>query len=282
MDSISLFGLSFPLLPLLILSALLLMSGLNRWPKWRVAGFSDAVLLRLLLSLIAARLVFISQHLASYQGQWLQLFDIRDRGFDGYSLLLVFSLLLMHYAYKTVPARRLLLLAVPLAMAWIGGGYAVYRSYYPIPTAWPTLTFHDLQGQPQRFSDGPGQHQFTLVNLWASWCPPCRAEMPVLLQAQQQYPHGRFILLNQGETQQQIQQFLQQEALEFNTVWLDPNSTMGRWLGQQALPATLIFDQHGKLVDGHSGVLSRAKLAEKLQAFPVQSPAITSAEATPL
>lgn len=244
------------------------MSVLNRWYKFRVAGFSDAILLRLLLSLVAARLVFISQHVASYQGQWLQLIDIRDRGFDGYSLLLVFSLLLMHYAYKVVAVRQLLLLALPVAMLWIGGGYTLYRSYHPLPETWPTLAFVDLQGQPQTFHNAPKQHQFTVVNLWASWCPPCRAEMPVLLQAQTQYSHGRFILLNQGETQLQIQQFLQQESLEFNAVWLDPNSTMGRWLGQQALPVTLIFDQHGTLVDGHAGVLSAAKLAQKLQQFP--------------
>lgn len=269
MDSVSIFGLSFPLLPLLILSALLLMSVLNRWSKFRVAGFSDAILLRLLLSLGVARLVFISQHLASFQGQWLQLIDIRDRGFDGYSLVLVFSLLLMQYAYKTVPARRLLLLAIPVAMLWIGGGFSWYRLYNPLPTTWPALLFSDLQGQQQRMSEGlhPVPPSFTLVNLWASWCPPCRAEMPVLMQAEQHYPRGRFILLNQGETTQQVKQFLQQHGLQFNAVWLDQNGTMGRWLGQQALPVTLIFDQQGKLVDGHAGVLSSAMLAEKLQNF---------------
>lgn len=267
MDSVSILGLSFPLLPLLMLSALLLMSALNRWPKFRVAGFSDAILLRLLLSLVVARLVFISQHFSSFQGQWLQLIDIRDRGFDGYSLVLVFSLLLMQYAYKMVPARRLLLLAVPLAMVWIGGGFSLFRIYHPMPTTWPTLVFSDLQGQQQRFSDvlPLTKPSFTLVNLWASWCPPCRAEMPVLMQAQQQYPQGRFILLNQGESTQQVEQFLQQEALEFNAVWLDQHRLMGRWLGQQALPVTLIFDQQGKLVDGHAGVLSSAMLAKKLQ-----------------
>jgi len=263
-DSISLFGLSFPLLPLLMLSALLLLAVLNRWPKVRVAGFSDAILLRLLLSLVAARVVFISQHFSSYQGQWWQLLDIRDRGFDGYSLLLVFSLLLMHYAYKVVTARRLLLLAIPLTLLWMGGGYTVYRHYHPLPDQWPTLVFSDLQAQPQRFSDDPTQYRFTVVNLWASWCPPCRAEMPVLQQAEQQYPDGRFILLNQGEAPSQIKQFLQQEGLTFRFVWQDPNSTMGRWLGQQALPVTLIFDAEGKLVDGHAGVLSAAMLADKL------------------
>ncbi len=269
MDSLNIFGLSLPLLPLLMLSALLLMSVLNQLQKIAVPEFSDAILLRLLLSLLAARLVFVGQHLSQYQGQWLQLIDIRDRGFDGYSLVLLFSILLMHYAYKTVAARRLLLLAVPVAMLWIGGGYTVYRFYHPLPSEWPAIAFFDLQAQQRRFADGalPASHRFTVVNLWASWCPPCRAEMPVLMQAQQQYPQGRFILLNQGETRQQVAQFLQQQALVFPDVWLDPNRAMGRWLGQQALPVTLVFDEHGQLVDGHAGVLSSAKLADKLQAL---------------
>jgi thiol-disulfide isomerase/thioredoxin len=267
-DSISLFGLSFPLLPLLMLSALFILAMLNRWQRVSVTGFSDAILLRLLLSLLVARLVFVSQHFSSYQGQWLEWFDIRDRGFDGYSLLLVFSLLLMHYAYKVVTARRLLLLAIPLTLLWMGGGYTVYRHYHPMPERWPTLVFSDLQAQPQRFSDDPTQYRFTVVNLWASWCPPCRAEMPVLMHAQQQYSNGRFVMLNQGENNLQITQFLQQHQLKFDTVWLDTHSTMGRWLGQQALPVTLIFDADGQLIDGHAGVLSSAKLAEKLQGIP--------------
>jgi len=267
MDSVSVLGLSLPLLPVLIATGLLLLSGLNHLPRFRIAGFTDAILLRLLLSLAVARLIFVIQHFASYQGQWLQLFDLRDRGFDGYSLLLVFSLLVMHYAYKTVPARRLLSVAVPVAMLWIGGGFNLYRSYYPLPQQWPDLVFHDLQGQPQRLSDAA--YPFTVVNLWASWCPPCRAEMPVLQQAQQDYPQGRFVLLNQGEGQQQIQQFLQQQGLRFTSVWQDPSRTMGRWLGQQALPVTLIFDAEGQLVDGHAGLLSSAMLSNKLQGLAI-------------
>lgn len=248
-----------------MLSALLVVAALNRWPGMQVAGFSDAILLRLLLSLAVARLVFVSQHVASYQGQWRQVVDIRDRGFDGYSLLLVFSLLLMHYGYKEVAARKLLRWAIPLVLLWVGSGYTLYRHYHPLPERWPTLVFEDLQGQPQRFADDPKPYRFTVVNLWASWCPPCRAEMPVLQQAAQQYPAGRFILLNQGEDLAQIKRFLQQEGLEFNTLWQDPSNSMGRWLGQQALPVTLIFGPDGQLVDGHTGVLSHATLAEKLR-----------------
>ncbi|MBU2425246.1 MAG: TlpA family protein disulfide reductase [Gammaproteobacteria bacterium] len=273
MDSLNIFGISLPLLPLLIVSAMMLMSLVNRWQKNPVVGFSDAILHRLLLSLVAARLGFVAQHLPQYQGQWLQVVDIRDRGFDSYSLMLVFSLLLMQYAYLQVAARRVLLLSLPVAMLWIGASFTVYRFYHPMPTQWPSMTFQTLQGQQLRLSDrtttltrpATDTTGFTVVNLWASWCPPCRAEMPVLIQAQQQYPQGRFILLNQGETQQQVEQFLQQQGLEFHAVWLDPQRTMGRWVGQQTLPLTLVFDQHGKLIDGHAGLLSSAMLADKLQ-----------------
>jgi thiol-disulfide isomerase/thioredoxin len=39
-----------------------------------------------------------------------------------------------------------------------------------------------------------------VINIWATWCPPCRREMPVLQQAQHDYPHVTFLFVNQGET----------------------------------------------------------------------------------
>lgn len=279
METITLAGFSLPLLPLLLLSSWLLLSLMNKLKRPSVPGFSDALLTRLLLSLLLSRLVFIGQHLGAYQADWWQLLDIRDRGFDGHSFLLVLSLLLLHYGYQQRQARALLWLGLPLVLLWVAGSFTLYRHYYPLPTGAPTYRFQTLAGQQQQLSALLAQRKagFTVVNLWASWCPPCRAEMPLLMQSQAEYPQGQFILLNQGETATEVTQFLQQHQLQFQQVWLDPNRQFGRWLGQQALPLTLIYDQHGNLVDGHAGVLSKAQLAAKLAPFRVgASPASNS------
>lgn len=266
METLTLFGVSLPLLPLLLLSSWLLLSLMNKLKRPAVTGFSDALLVRLLLSLLLARLVFILQHLSVYQADWWQLLDIRDRGFDGHSFLLFVSLLLLQYGYQQRQARALLWLGLPLVLGWVAGSFALYRHYYPLPTGAPAYSFQTLSGEKQQLSTLLAQRKaaFTVVNLWASWCPPCRAEMPLLQQSQADYPQGQFILLNQGETAAEVAQFLQQHQLQFQQVWLDPNRQFGRWLGQQALPLTLIYDQQGKLVDGHAGLLSKAMLAAKL------------------
>jgi thiol-disulfide isomerase/thioredoxin len=189
--------------------------------------------------------------------------------------------LLLHYGYRQRQARALLWLGLPLVLVlvWVAGSFALYRHYYPLPTGSPGYRFQTLSGQQQQLSALLAQRKadFTVVNLWASWCPPCSAEMPLLMQSQAEYPQGQFILLNQGETAAEVTQFLQQHQLQFQQVWLDPNRQFGRWLGQQALPLTLIYDQHGNLVDGHAGVLSKAQLAAKLAPFRVgASPASNS------
>lgn len=116
METLTLFGVSLPLLPLLLLSSWLLLSLMNKLKRPAVTGFSDALLVRLLLSLLLARLVFILQHLSVYQADWWQLLDIRDRGFDGHSFLLFVSLLLLQYGYQQRQARALLWLGLPLVL----------------------------------------------------------------------------------------------------------------------------------------------------------------------
>lgn len=103
-----------------------------------------------------------------------------------------------------------------------------------------------------------------VLNLWASWCAPCRREMPVLEQAQAQYPRVAIVLLNQGESAQQAQAFLEREGLSLENVLLDPMSTTLKAVGSRGLPTTLFFDAQGRLVDSHLGELSMASLRHKL------------------
>src|SRR5690606_40886240 len=64
-----------------------------------------------------------------------------------------------------------------------------------------SLALTKLEGGEVRLPTFIGQP--TVVNLWATWCPPCRREMPVLRDAQQRYPDIAFIFANQGESAEQ-------------------------------------------------------------------------------
>ena len=106
-----------------------------------------------------------------------------------------------------------------------------------------------------------------VVNLWASWCPPCRREMPVLAAAQQSDPEARFVFVNQGEDGTTAGNFLRSARLDLHYVLLDPSAGFGREVGSTALPTTLFYDASGRLVDTHLGELSVGALAKKLNQF---------------
>ncbi|MFN9959772.1 MAG: TlpA family protein disulfide reductase, partial [bacterium] len=99
-----------------------------------------------------------------------------------------------------------------------------------------------------------------MLNLWATWCGPCRAEMPLLAKAQREHPEVLFVLVNQGETEATILAYLQREGLRLDEVWRDPVSAMGPAVGSSGLPTTVFFDAQGRRQGAHVGVLSEAAI----------------------
>ena len=104
-----------------------------------------------------------------------------------------------------------------------------------------------------------------VLNVWASWCPPCLREMPVLLKAEQQNPDVSFMLINLQENRDTVQQYLRQHQLSFNHILLDSRGDVAAYYGAQGVPATLFFSSDGKLTDAHFGELSHAILLQGLQ-----------------
>ncbi len=104
----------------------------------------------------------------------------------------------------------------------------------------------------------------TVVNLWATWCPPCRRELPTLAAAQQREAAMNFVFVDQGEDAATVTRYLSSAKLELSNVMLDPASKLGRELGSTALPITLFYDANGRMVDTHLGALSESTLEGKL------------------
>lgn len=108
----------------------------------------------------------------------------------------------------------------------------------------PDLTLMDLQNQAVSLADYRGQ--WVLVNNWATWCPPCRAEMPELNAYYEAHKDDGLILIgiNSGESQSQIADFVQANGLSF-PVWQDPTSSALRAFSLDFLPSTFVIDPSG-------------------------------------
>lgn len=104
-----------------------------------------------------------------------------------------------------------------------------------------------------------------VINLWASWCPPCRREMPVFAKAQAQFAGTHILLINQGEDPHTIAQHLQQQGLNLDNILLDPASSIMHSLSIGALPSTLFFDAQGQLQRAHTGEMTFAAFKDALQ-----------------
>ena len=123
------------------------------------------------------------------------------------------------------------------------------------------FTLTDLSGKSVRLSDYAGRP--VLINAWATWCPPCRAEMPALHDFYRAHQAEGLVLLavNAGESRSQVQSFIQQMGFTF-PVLLDPNTNLLTELGIRSFPTSIVVGRDGKVKKIHIGMLS----ADQLQA----------------
>lgn len=218
----------------------------------------------LLVGLVVARFAFVWEFRAAYMVSPLSMLDIRDGGWNataGFIGAWLFALSL----YGRRPALRKPMQAALLtgSVVWLVGSIAL--SLRPeTGQEMPALGFPSLAGPTVQLAEFKGQP--TVVNLWASWCPPCVREMPVLQKAQVDQPGVNFVFLNQGESPDKVGAWLQARNLTLHNVLLDPTRTAGAAFKQSALPMTLFFDAKGRLVSTRIGELSSATLAERLAA----------------
>ncbi|MAD75761.1 MAG: redoxin [Rheinheimera sp.] len=269
MTAVNLGPLALPLSPFLLLISVLLglLVAALVGRKYNVS-VTDPLLTLLLGSLLFGRLVFVARFADSYDSVW-QMLDIRDRGFDITATLIGALMILVWLLWRRQQQRQALLAGV-LTVTMLFGVFSAVIYVGRQQATLPELTLQQLKGDSVNLAD-LGRGQITVVNLWATWCPPCRREMPVLQQAEQAYPDVRFVLLNQREHPETVQQYLQQAGLAFQYLLLDRQGQLATQLGTHGLPVTLYFGTEGQLLKSHMGELSAASLAQSLQQLGVTS-----------
>lgn len=228
-------------------------------------ALSTALWRAMLVGLLVARLGFVWQYREHYLPDPIKILDLRDGGWAGLAgLAAAWGYVLFATVRRHAPHAALLGAVALASVVWVGGG----RWLAPTPQAQPelaALAVQHIDGAPAALSAFHGKP--TVINLWASWCPPCRREMPAFAKAQAANPDVNFVFLNQGEAPPDVAQFLAQHAPALRNVLLDPAGEASRKLSNRGLPATLFLDAQGRLVDLRVGELSTASLAQRLEAI---------------
>lgn len=100
-----------------------------------------------------------------------------------------------------------------------------------------------------------------VVNVWASWCHPCRSEAPLLAAAYEQFVgEVEFIGIDVQDNQNDAKEFVSQFGLQF-TQYFDRDRSVPNHFGVIGTPVTLFFDTEGNLVSTHLGVIDERSLA---------------------
>jgi peroxiredoxin len=121
----------------------------------------------------------------------------------------------------------------------------------------------DIAGEKVRLSDYEGQ--VVLVNTWATWCPPCRAEMPALNAYYQNHAAEGFVILavNAGDTAGDAAAFAQEYGLAFPVI-LDPQTRLLNELNIHNFPTSILVDRDGVVKDIHIGMLTPEQIEAKV------------------
>lgn len=220
-------------------------------------GASDKAAWRALLAgLLAARLGFVAQNWPAFAAEPATILRVWQGGFAPVIGLAAAAVVLV-LSLRT--ARALLL---PMGIAFAGSAAATLvatalflaSAQRPLPQG---LVLHALTGEASALDARRGKP--FVINLWATWCPPCRREMPMLVEeaARSAVP---ILLVNQGEDAERVRTWLHGQGLTAPHVLLDRDQRTAAAIGSTGLPTTLFVDSKGIIRLAHVGEISRAAL----------------------
>jgi len=266
-QTISMGPLTFSVVLLLGLLAAALGVGAGAWAgRQRQVDVEPLLFRAAVIGFVAARLGFVIEFHDAYLQAPLSIIDIRDGGWMPVAGFAVAAIFLVGIAVRRRVMRIPLALSVgTAALVWVMGAAALASLSQAGGRELPALTLDDLDGRSVALSTFRGKP--TVVNLWATWCPPCRREMPVLRAAQAVRTDVNFVFLDQGESGEKVRRFLAAQQLPLANVLLDINGKAGEEMTARALPTTLFFDAHGRLTAARVGELSPATLTQRLAAL---------------
>jgi thiol-disulfide isomerase/thioredoxin len=121
------------------------------------------------------------------------------------------------------------------------------------PETAPPFLLRDLNGKIVSIADGKGK--VVILNFWATWCPPCREEIPEFVKLQQAYK-DKLLIIGASEDDdgpQKVQQFVQRFGMNYPIV-MATKELIDNYGGVPALPTSFLIDPQGRVVQKHTGL----------------------------
>ena len=139
----------------------------------------------------------------------------------------------------------------------------------------PDFQLMDLDGNSVRLADLRGKA--VLLNFWATWCPPCKIEMPWFVDLQKQYgPQGLQIVgvaMDEGNAHDAVAKFAKDMGLNY-TVLLGNDKVADQYGGVDALPTTFFIGRDGTIVTRVFGLVSHSEIEDNVRAALKQRPSV--------
>lgn len=122
----------------------------------------------------------------------------------------------------------------------------------------------DLDGKQVALADFRGKP--VVINFWATWCPPCRLEMPEFQRAYEKYQEDDLVILavNEAEQSEVVRSFFYDQMGYTYTPLLDEEGQVGEAYGAIGLPSTFFIDAAGEVTAVHRGALTQTQLQNYL------------------
>lgn len=213
----------------------------------------------LCIGIMAARLGYVAENYAAFAIEPWTIVALWQGGFNWWVGVIAAAIAIIVLLGRQRAMGMLLASLMLLGLINLGVTHSLTPPSRPLPqgivVAYPNgqaLSLDTLRGQP------------FVINLWATWCPPCRREMPMLIDVASQ-SDVHVLLVNQRETPHTVSTFLKRENLPGSAVVLDPVGALGEAVGVQAFPTTLFVDAAGQIRSTHAGEISRAALTAAIR-----------------
>jgi peroxiredoxin len=156
-----------------------------------------------------------------------------------------------------------------LAMLWLSLAPLAAVRAVPVnpPTPAPAWTLKDPYGKPVSLSDFKGK--VVVLDFWATWCPPCKVEIPGYIKLQKKYADDGLVIVGisiDSDGNEVVKKFMAEYGINYPVVMADDSDVIAAYGDLSMFPTTFIIDREGKIRDKKLGKLPTAQYEQAILA----------------